>query len=691
MIKITSLKVAYSPWVFFILFLLADLLLVFAPVSLAVDLAILLFGILTPFIVALFLLKTPALGKEKDSFRQTEWFDVGCWLWVILAVLCAATSFYKLMTLPWPVPDDGYFAYWARRVEALGDWRILYGTSHVEPLFIWGLAAWFKFFQSSLLALKTFPIFVYAGILTAGYLAARQYFSKTISFMALWFLTFNFFTIFIMRQCEDALSLLLFECLSFYFLSHFLDKATNKNKSFWLFAFCIGVGFYTYSAWPVVVVMAVLPVVMRVKKDFPESVKIFFGFILVALLLSWPLILSRLLPGGRALFQRVLSGHTMGLNLDYASIFFWNGLGTIKEDPSKLGWLNPCLVSLCLIGCLELWKQRFTPMAQWIFLALLLFMLPGLLTEPIEIYHIVAVLPLICVLGALGVHSLLLKTSYSKKINLLLFLLFGVLSLGFDAYHYAGPGQLQDPGYWVRNKRHLMPVDFSRAYPLLAAAHQKGTPLFLFLNLNENNMDQTLNVVTSPFDETGRTEFLKQDNQKAVLLVNANYETFLKKEIPDSDWIWLSPDLSNDGGGLMLGFVRINASDLKTLTRWAKANDVLKRNNDIYMDPVSNQADETLKDLYAHYAVFQGDRFLESVFWEKIAFYEVYRNKIPEAVAALKNGEQKGYPSAQVFNQLGELFAFFGKKDEAEVYFKKAIGCTVNRTTAEENLKHLQF
>ncbi len=690
--QITSLKVAYSPWVFFILFLSADLLLVFAPVPLAVDLTILLFGILLPLITALFLLKTPASTKEKDSLFQTEWLEIKPWLWMVLAGLFVVTRIYKLTTLPWPVPDDGYVAYWANRLAVQGDWRMLYGNSHAEPLFFWALAGWFKLFQPTLLALKTFPVLVYVGVLAAGYFAARQYFSKTVSFIALWFLAFNFITLFINRQCQAAGFLLFLECLTFYLLGRYLILPTVKQaKFFWFLALCIGMGFYTYTAWPVIAVMAAFPIFWRKRDRLPDAVKKLAGFIVVPLVVILPLIHARALPGGGSVFQRLLSGHQGGLNLDYWIEFLWNGLGTIKEDPSKLGWLNPCLAALCWIGGLELWKQRSMSIARWIFLAFLMFLLPGLLTEPIEIYHVIAVLPLICVLAALGVNGLLLKTSLSKNKKLLLFLLLGVLSLGFDAYHYAGPGQLQDPAYWVRNQRHLMPVDFSRAYPLLEAAHQKGVPLFLFLNLNENNLDQTLNVVTSPFDEMGRTAFLKQDNQKAVLLVNANYEPFLKKEMPDSEWTWLSPDLANDDGGLMLGFVPVNASNQPILERWAKANDVFKRNNDIYMDPVSDQANETLKDLYAHYAIFQGDRFLESVFWQKVAFYEIYRHQIPEAVAALKNGVQNGYPSAQFYNQLGELFAFFGKKDEAEGYFKKALSCPVNRTTAEENLKHLQF
>jgi hypothetical protein len=269
--------------------------------------------------------------------------------------------------------------------------------------------------------------------------------------------------------------------------------------------------------------------------------------------------------------------------------------------------------------------------------------------------------------------------------------LLAFLSLGFDIYHYLGPGQFNDWNFWISNKRHFEYVDFSRAYPLLESAHRNGLSLSMLLNLNNNNLDQTLNVVSCPFEEAGRPEQLGQPGQKAALLVNSNYEPFLKKEFPDSQWTWLSPDLPNDYGGFALGFIPVNPDNEKILERWKKADDIFKKNNDLYLEYTTAQdIDLILKDLYAHYSIFKGDRFLESVFWEKVAFYEEFQNRIPEAMMALKNGAQEGYPSAQFFNELGDLSAFFGKKEEAEVYFKKAIVCPVNRTTAAEKLKQLK-
>jgi hypothetical protein len=664
-------------------------LLVFVPVPLAADLAVLLFGILFPLVLAFVLLfKNPVPLSEKDSFFHTEWFDVSLWLWIVLIILFIITRFYKLTTLPWPLTEDGYVAYYANRLAIHGDWNILNGCAQMEPLYIWGLAAWFKLFQSSLLALKTYPISLYVGVLTAGYWAARSYFSKTISFIALWFLAFNFWTFFINRKCHASGGLLLFECFAFYLLGgSLLSPPHRRTKFFWLLALCIGMGFYTYTAWPVVAVMAALPIILKTKSGFSEPGKKLAAFILIPLILVLPLIYARFAPDGVNYIQSLM-GYPAGL--DYLEGLFWNSLRITRADPSNMGWLNPCLGALFLIGFLELWKYRLFPWAKWVLLAFLLFLLPGVLTNFFEIYRITGVLPLICLSAALGFNALLSQFHFSKWKNIIVFFLLAFLSLGFDIYHYDGPGQLNDWDYWISNKRHFEFIDFSRAYPILETAHRNGTPLSILINLNNTgNFDQTLNVVTSSFDGVCKPGALNQRAPEAAILVNCNYEPFLKKEFPNTQWKWLSPDLPDDYGGLMIGFVPINSRTGKTLERWKRADEVFNHNNQMCME-TDLDTNSNIKDLYAHYPIFHGDRFLESVFWEKVAYYEKYQNKIPEAVAALKNAAKDGYASAQFYNELGDLYAYSGYKKEAAGYFEKAIACPVNRTTAAEHLKELK-
>jgi hypothetical protein len=477
--------------------------------------------------------------------------------------------------------------------------------------------------------------------------------------------------------------------LAFYFLGVFLLSSGKRQlKFFWFLAVCIGIGFYTYTAWPVVAVMVALPIILKTRHQIPESIKKLIAFILIPLLLSVPLIHARLSTGGTSYLQN-LWGHPAGL--DYVEALFWNGLGITQDDPSKFGWLNPCLGALFLIGFLELWRFRLSKIAQWSLLAVFLFLLPGVFTNYVEMYRIIPLLPVIAVLAALGIHALLSQRVLSNEKKIIFFILLAVLSLGLDIYHYCGSGQFQDWNYFIRNKRHWMTVDFSRAYQQLNAARDRGLRFGVLSDLNNNNANQTLDIVSSPLDAFQKPVSENPSVQSAVLLINCNYEPFLKREFPDSRWTWLSPDLPNDYGGLTLGFIPLDSHTGPILERWKKANGIFKQNNDLYMEHISGQSvDPILNDLYAHYALFQGDRFLESVFWEKVAFYEEFQMKIPEAVAALKKAAQDGYAAAELYNKLGVLTALLGNQEEAEGYFEKALCCPVNRTTAAENLKRLQ-
>jgi hypothetical protein len=301
-----------------------------------------------------------------------------------------------------------------------------------------------------------------------------------------------------------------------------------------------------------------------------------------------------------------------------------------------------------------------------------------------------SILPLVCVLAALGVRTLLSKTTLSHGKNITVFLLLAVFSLGLDIYHFDGPGQLCDWNHWVSNKGHFDSVDFSRAYPILESVHKSGRPLWVLSHLHNNNYDQTFNIASGPFDEAGHPDVLNQSNLTAALLVNCNYEPFLRKEFPESQWMWLSPELDNDYGGFALVFIPVNSRTEKILERWKRADEVFSQNNGIYLESPSDDNTEILKDLYAHYSIFRGDRFLESIFWGKVAYYEEIKTHIPEAAASLKKGIRNGYPAAQFYNQLGDLSAFSGNKEEAKGYFEKAMGCPVNRTTAVEHLKLLK-
>jgi len=96
-----------------------------------------------------------------------------------------------------------------------------------------------------------------------------------------------------------------------------------------------------------------------------------------------------------------------------------------------------------------------------------------------------------------------------------------------------------------------------------------------------------------------------------------------------------------------------------------------------------------VKNLYERHFAFEGDRFLESCFFEKIAENEYADRNYEAQVAALRQALQKGIPAAHLYNNLGSLLMRRGRFQESREAFQKALQCRPNHTSAAQGLKVL--
>jgi hypothetical protein len=678
----------YRPLPFFILFFLSLSFLNFRNLPVAGDLFVLFLGILLPFGLRFFLTDPPTeIAAGEPPIFKKEWFHFTVWLWLPFVLLFALTRFYFRDDF-WPWSDDGIYAFFAESVRTQGEWHVLYGGSKLEPLPAWILAGWFALFKPSLGSLRVYPVFIYSAILGLGYGAARQFFPRSICFVAVWFLAFNFIPQLISIHNEPYEILLLLECFCLYYLGTFLNqRSEKKNGYFWLLAVGVGLGFYSYPAWPVVAVMVGLPVLYTEARS--ASQRFLVGWVLLVLALVSPLFLARFSPGGLCYVQS-LWGKTSFLN--YLGALFWNGF---KGDPGNLlvlGYWDPCFGALVLTGLLESWRYRSSKWVQWVWAASFLFLLPGALTNHVEIGRITALLPvsvLMALWGLEGMGRIFPSQSRGKTV-----LISGLvlLSTGFYLVRLWGPEEKADQTAYGLNKAHWISMDYAKAYHVLKKESETEPCFLVFENLNNATRDQTLNILSFPFDATRNPRWKGRPAREAALLVNCNYEPFLRKMFPDSKWTWLSPGLPADYGGLLLGFIPVNPATEKQLDRFGKAEEVLRENDvlrmKLFLSP-QQAAPILLRDLDAHFSVFQADPFLESVFWERKAFYQEYGLNLPEAIRALEKAQATGLDAAQIYNKWGVLAAVRGRKQEAQKCFERALRCPVNRTTAQDNLQRL--
>jgi tetratricopeptide (TPR) repeat protein len=95
------------------------------------------------------------------------------------------------------------------------------------------------------------------------------------------------------------------------------------------------------------------------------------------------------------------------------------------------------------------------------------------------------------------------------------------------------------------------------------------------------------------------------------------------------------------------------------------------------------------RDFLTQEASFKDDPFLESVFWEEGALLFNIQRNLPFALACYQKALEKGYPTAQIYNEMGTLEALKGSRAQARLDFEKALAAPLNRTTAESNLQVL--
>ncbi|HXL72206.1 MAG TPA: hypothetical protein VN963_01155, partial [bacterium] len=126
-------------------------------------------------------------------------------------------------------------------------------------------------------------------------------------------------------------------------------------------------------------------------------------------------------------------------------------------------------------------------------------------------------------------------------------------------------------------------------------------------------------------------------------------------------------------GGLEMGVIPCTPDSVKCLEQWKKADVVLA--DEIYTriaDQTHDPEGEALTLLQAREADFDGDSFLQSVYWNEIQELQVRRGNISGAIEALQNGIRLGFPNAYFYDSLGNLLKQEGRQSEADRDFAKA-------------------
>jgi len=199
---------------------------------------------------------------------------------LLLVLILVIAGFFRLWHLnsipPGVYPDEAINGNDAVQALVAGDYKLFYPENNGrEGLFINLIALCFNFAGIHIWSLKL--VSVIAGILTVLglYLLTKELFkSSTLALLSSWFLAISFWHINFSRIAFRAILVPLFLVWSFYWLYKAINKNQNKKITpmIWLFlsGLCFGLGFHTYIAFRVAVLILIVPLVIVIIRIIQE-------------------------------------------------------------------------------------------------------------------------------------------------------------------------------------------------------------------------------------------------------------------------------------------------------------------------------------------------------------------------------------------------------------------------------------
>ena len=690
-LKNLNVDVPYSPWLLFLVLFPSISLISYFDFGLEAKLWIFLMGITIPLAWG-FYSRCRKVPPEESTVSHPPWESeflpsIAPALVILFALLLAFTRFYKLSQVPfWLLGDDGTVAFYAIKLSKKWENRLLFGDAQLEPFQLWALALFFKAFHVSRESLAFYSGLVSLGAIPVGYWAARQYFSRSFSFLAVGLLGFNFWVLVCSRHAY-MVWILLWQFLALALLGLCLKNRWERPWQAWsLLGIVLGIGFYIYTPWPMMAVAVWAAFFFRKDSNNPERVKFLFWTGLILLAVAFPMIQARFSSHGMTYIRALFDGREA---YQYLIGIFFYGFGSAPYGPCWGGMLDSFMGALFWVGAVEGVRWRSNPILRWLVLAGILFFLPGALTTHLEMQRITLLYPLLIVVSVLGAQALLTGLKGGKKIRAAAAGAFLVFPALLDGYHYWG--SYQDGAVYASNKNHWRYIEYSRAFHLLSAEAGLGKRFWVLDHFFNGYNDHTFELAVYPLDAANQPDGSFPTPQETAVLANHNYQPFLEKRFPGSRWIWLVPDLPDENGGMMLGLIPNNPNNRPVLESWRKADRTFADIEDGYMYRYPDQSIEGIVEgLIGTENQCKGDPFLLSQWGEKIGFYALwYPSVILEPVVEAAKKSLEGYPAAHLYNQLGLLLVRRGNGGEARRAFLSALRAPVNQTDAAANLELL--
>lgn len=670
------MKLTFHSWVYFSFFLISGTLLSYFPLSLAARLWIFALGVLIPFSTAFWIIlekrlkEPPIFFSTSTLIEKTDEPAPSLGLWFIFILLVLFTRFYQLDSIPsWPIGDEGIISTLAMSLRNQWNWTLLWTPARMEPLLIWLLGLFYRIDSPSLFSLRLFTALFSITTAFIAYFCARPFLSRMTSFIFSWFFAFSFWSFSFMRLCTPEDLIPFFEILNLGCLGYFLKSEKNEKQWLWMSALIIIniLGFYSYINW-IIVWFITLLVFIFLSFQKPYLIKKYSSFFLLTSLSTLPLVLSRFTPGGLTYIKSSLAiinfSHSF---FDYLYNLFYDSRLSYPYGPDWGGMFDPVTGSLILIGILYSIKNLERNLFYFFGFCLFICLLPGVLTNYVELHRVTPSLPFWMLLAALGIQGLVTENIVRNKI--LCFAILGILSLGINVYNFVGPYCDIKRALPIRQWR---AVEYGDAYKILKHQSEETGPLYVFSEFNSDYDDKTINTAVYPFDSLQNPALNNVLPQLAAIIVDVNYAPFLIKNYPGIRMKILRTDKTGTDTRPPFGLFIIPVCQIPSsvLKNWIIADKIYRSTN------MTKTSANTWSQLYEHCSYIDvlnnTDPFITAVYWEKYGILNFYDGDYLSAAKAYQTAIQQGIPATQLYYGLGICLKNLNQNQEAEKAFRNA-------------------
>jgi hypothetical protein len=662
------------PWLILIVLTTTNFLLSYATLSTPLKILLFVLGLLLP--LGYWAVNMKPIGNERTPFHQQEFLPaIPTWIWAAFAAVMLLLRFWKIDSLfLWPTGDEGLSGAAAIELSRKWNWDFFYSAGQSPPVLNWICGLLFKYSNQVFLNLWLPPAVLSGLAVFLGYLAARQFFSKSFSFLCAGLLAFSYWPLYLGRLCLQGVLMPSWELFTFFCLGRFIG-APDSRKRFWALGLglCAGLHSFIFATWPVIVAAIAIVALKACKRPL----FLWVWFLAGTLLGLAPFLVAALEKGYGQHLLEVSMGSRFFHGSDfftvvggYLSVLLW---GTFGKGgfyiPTEGGFLNPLLGTFFCLGLLEIYRHRSSALGKWTMAAAVLFLLPGWMSLNVEGFRIVQLMPLVLMGATWGLAAFLRLLAPSRRIWVTAFFLgFTVL---FDFARLAMPYQdiAAHPQRFLQTGKSLARY---QAYGILEKWEQAEGPGIVLGEWNVSS-DRTLEVATYFFNAALGLGLDPTRVQWLALLTDRHYRPFLEKRFLQAQFIHLDGDFSRDGNPMLM-VVQDSPENHQTLQRWSRADRAFRDLN-WAIDHVHDSycLAKVDQDVHEDYPLIQGDPFLESAYWEKAAyFYYYYSGHYPEHLRALQLAVQRGYPAAHLYSELAELYTLGGQTVLAQEAAQKA-------------------